>query len=178
MLTFHQGWDILFEEPNYSQAWVRLAQKKWHGAGDGESNITAADFDAIIGHSVAVTDAAASCFAAEMIAAYPDAKVVLNRRKDIDAWYRSAVKHIAYVEESWPLYLVTGLTRLGFWSWTVYETYLWRLMFRGGTVSDGVRRNGKWVYREHYNMIRGLVPKENLLEWTVEDGWEPLCKVS
>lgn len=25
------------------------------------------------------------------------------------------------------------------------------------------------------NMIRGLVPKERLLEWTVEDGWEPLC---
>ena len=25
-------------------------------------------------------------------------------------------------------------------------------------------------------MIRGMVPKENLLEWTVDDGWEPLCK--
>lgn len=25
-------------------------------------------------------------------------------------------------------------------------------------------------------MIRGLVPKEKLLEWNVEDGWEPLCK--
>ena len=25
-------------------------------------------------------------------------------------------------------------------------------------------------------MIRGLVPKERLLEWAVEDGWEPLCE--
>jgi hypothetical protein len=25
-------------------------------------------------------------------------------------------------------------------------------------------------------MIRGLVPAEKLLEWSVEDGWEPLCK--
>lgn len=25
-------------------------------------------------------------------------------------------------------------------------------------------------------MIRGLVPKERLLEWTVEDGWNPLCE--
>lgn len=25
-------------------------------------------------------------------------------------------------------------------------------------------------------MIRGLVPPERLLEWKVEDGWEPLCK--
>lgn len=29
---------------------------------------------------------------------------------------------------------------------------------------------------EHNNMIRGLVPKEKLLEWSVEDGWDPLCK--
>lgn len=25
-------------------------------------------------------------------------------------------------------------------------------------------------------MIRGLVPKERLLEWTVLEGWEPLCE--
>lgn len=31
------------------------------------------------------------------------------------------------------------------------------------------------VALEHCNMIRGLVPKERLLEWSVEDGWAPLC---
>jgi hypothetical protein len=25
-------------------------------------------------------------------------------------------------------------------------------------------------------MIRGLVPKERLLEWYVGDGWQPLCE--
>ena len=25
-------------------------------------------------------------------------------------------------------------------------------------------------------MIRGMVPKERLLEWKAEDGWEPLCE--
>lgn len=25
-------------------------------------------------------------------------------------------------------------------------------------------------------MIRGLVPPDRLLEWYIEDGWEPLCK--
>ena len=24
-------------------------------------------------------------------------------------------------------------------------------------------------------MIRGLVPKDRLLEWTLGDGWEPIC---
>ncbi|KAK5188612.1 hypothetical protein LTR96_011298 [Exophiala xenobiotica] len=35
---------------------------------------------------------------------------------------------------------------------------------------------GKQVYYEHYSMVRKLVPKYNLLEYDVEDGWEPLCK--
>lgn len=25
-------------------------------------------------------------------------------------------------------------------------------------------------------MVRNLVPKERLLEWAIEDGWEPLCE--
>lgn len=33
-----------------------------------------------------------------------------------------------------------------------------------------------FVALEHCNMVRGLVPKERLLEWSVEDGWAPLCK--
>ncbi|RYP42518.1 hypothetical protein DL767_000206 [Monosporascus sp. MG133] len=109
--TLH-GWDIVFEDPNYCQQWVRLCRKKWFGPLDGETKITAADFDALLGHAVAVTDTAGSVFAAELIDAYPDAKVILNYRKDL----------------------------------------------------------------EHYNMVRGLVPKDRLLEWSVEDGWEPLCK--
>ena len=32
-------------------------------------------------------------------------------------------------------------------------------------------------YRGHSSMIRGMVSKKRLLEWSVEDGWEPLCKV-
>ena len=29
---------------------------------------------------------------------------------------------------------------------------------------------------EHCNMVRGMVPKERYLEWTAEDGWDPLCE--
>lgn len=40
----------------------------------------------------------------------------------------------------------------------------------------GIVGNGKWIYREHCDMIRGLVPKERLLEWSVEQSWEPICR--
>ncbi|KAI7764064.1 hypothetical protein LZL87_006446 [Fusarium oxysporum] len=175
--TYH-GWDIVYETPNYSSKWVRLCRKKWFGSLDGNTTITKQEFDEVLGHSVAVTDAAGSVFAAELIAAYPDAKVVLNYRKDLNAWHESAVKTLVTVHENWALYILSCLGKVPFWGWHVYERFMWPGLFRAldGNIETGIARNGKWVYKEHCNMIRGLVPKEKLLEWTVEDGWEPLCK--
>lgn len=165
-------------------AWSRLTKKKWYGSDDGESNIIRADFDAIIGHAVAVTDAPAAAFAAEMIAAYPEAKVILNVRRDLDAWHRSAIKNICNsVNDSWSVYVVTWLTPRAFWSWMASQRLINRLLFRATdegerSLGRAIRKNGKWVYREHCHMIRGMVPQERLLEWDVEGGWEPLCKVN
>ncbi|AEO62078.1 hypothetical protein MYCTH_2131264 [Thermothelomyces thermophilus ATCC 42464] len=55
-----------------------------------------------------------------------------------------------------------------------------RVAYRLG-VSSGNIPAGKWdnildLRRPWLNMIRGLVPKERLLEWYIEDGWELLCK--
>lgn len=51
-------------------------------------------------------------------------------------------------------------------------------MENGSTKVSPPKISGEFANRhpEHCNMIRGLVPKERLLEWTVQDGWEPLCK--
>lgn len=34
----------------------------------------------------------------------------------------------------------------------------------------------KKAYLDHYAHVRAIVPKDNLLEFKSEDGWEPLCK--
>lgn len=91
---------------------------------DGNTKITSADFDAVMGHSVAVTDAAASVFAAELITAYPDAKVVLNYRKDLDAWHRSAMKTLARANSQHLIYLLSRLDKACFWSWQVYVRFM------------------------------------------------------
>jgi hypothetical protein len=74
--TYHD-WDILVEDPPRPTSWRRLCRNKWHGELDGDVEISAAEFDELIGDSVAVTDAGGSCFAPERIAAYPDVEVVL-----------------------------------------------------------------------------------------------------
>lgn len=43
----------------------------------------------------------------------------------------------------------------------------------GGDVNDfeALKRG----YEAHYESVRGLVPKERLLEWHPSEGWGPLC---
>ncbi|KAG6353260.1 hypothetical protein INS49_007559 [Diaporthe citri] len=146
--TYH-GWDIIYEQPNYAQQWVKLCRKKWFGPLDGNNDFTAADFDPLIGHSVAVTDAAASVFAAELIAAYPEAKVVLNYRRDLDAWHESAMATLVRNNSNLLLLVLSCLGRELFWSWHVYVRFMWPGLFRAldGNLETGVARNGKWVYR-------------------------------
>jgi hypothetical protein len=86
----------------------------------GDVKISAAEFDELIGHSVAVTDAVGSCFAPEPIATYPDAKVALNVRMDLDAWHHSAVKTLLdEVERSWVVWSLKWFRR---WNsgWCIY----------------------------------------------------------
>lgn len=102
-----------------------------------------------MGHSTAVTDAAGSVFAAELIEAYPDAKIVLNYRKDLDAWHSSASKTIVSVKHNWVLWILSFLSRHVFWSWHVYLDFMWSGIFRGldNDIETGLKRNGKWVYK-------------------------------
>ena len=145
----YHGWDLMFEQNHRMPAWVRLCRKKWYGAKNGEPDISAADFDALIGHAAAVSDAPASVFATELIAAYPDAKVILNTRGDLDAWHQSVDKTIAGVNDSWMFYLAGFFDRDAFWVWHLAERFMWALFFRApdGNMATAIRRNGKWVYR-------------------------------
>ncbi|KAI7237777.1 hypothetical protein KC343_g7263 [Hortaea werneckii] len=178
--TYH-GYDICFEEPHRMPAWTRLARRKFDGADDGDCTITTAEFDELLGHATAVVDTAASVFASELIAAYPDAKVILNHRRNLDAWHASVLNNFGPQNTSRLIWLTCIFTSYGYWSWQIFMRYGLQGIFRAGSsgspgvLEHAVRKNGKWIYREHCAMIRGLVPPERLLEWSVEDGWEPIC---
>jgi hypothetical protein len=73
---------------------------KWAGDGDGDWHISAVEFDELLSRSVVVINPASSCFAAEMIEAHPEAKAVLNVRRDVDKWNKSAVTNMFGVEKN------------------------------------------------------------------------------
>ena len=166
----YHGWDVVYDPSDlcYSPAWVQLARKKFYPVPSSSNNhhssqssepqptITRSDFDELLGHCQAVTDAPASVFAAELIAAYPEAKVVLNMRRDEQKWQESLVKTIIKANESWGFWIASWLDRECFWAWHVYERLLWPSLFRcvGGYGELGrVVRGGAgtgWIWRGEF----------------------------
>jgi len=71
------------QNPPDNNMWYRALQAKFKGVG----TFSNADWDALLGHCQAVCDIPAAAFGPELIAAYPDAKVILTIR-DVDKWYK------------------------------------------------------------------------------------------
>ena len=139
---------MILERPARNCTWTRLARKKWYSG--EESQITAADFDQVIGHAVAVTDSPATCFAPELIQAYPDAKVVLNLRRDIDAWHRSAMKSLVQnMFVNWTAIVLSCFNAEFFWVYHIYARFFWPRLFRVVDQSPTfeIASNGKSIYR-------------------------------
>jgi hypothetical protein len=85
----YYGYDIALS-PLDAKAWWKLYRRKWHSSssyGGLGRQITASEFDTVIGHCAAIIDFDAACFARDLIVAYLDAKVVLNVRRDREAWF-------------------------------------------------------------------------------------------
>lgn len=71
------------ETPRDCEMWMRAIRAKW----DGEGEFGKEEWDQLLGHCQAVCDLPAAAFAPELIAAYPNAKVILTNR-DPDSWHR------------------------------------------------------------------------------------------
>lgn len=95
---------------------------------------------------------------------------MLVTTRDIDSWHASTLKTVDWRANDPELRAVAK------WDWGagLYHPMLrkfWDCFFKGDFETYG-----KDVFREHYANIRELVPKENLLEFKVSQGWEPLCE--
>lgn len=132
------------------------------------------NWDALFGHYDVVTDVA-SFFSEQLIAAYPDAKVVLTER-NFEKWRPSVDGTIFVTFDTWfSVFLrriaepLVGINRMHS-SWKMIRGF-----FQGDTM-DECRSNMRRRFDEHNALVRKLVPPERLLEYKVGDGWEPLCE--
>lgn len=137
----------------------------WDRIGDGEK----VEWEDIFGPYRSATDAPSVFFWKELIARYPDAKVVLTER-DPDRWYDSVSATIFSPQHrqslgSSPVGAIIG--KLSRSSWPG----------RGDGPIQGPPPRELMIemFKAHNAEVRRTLPPERLLSYRVSEGWAPLC---
>ncbi|KAL8677046.1 MAG: hypothetical protein Q9186_006493 [Xanthomendoza sp. 1 TL-2023] len=150
-------------------AWDRAMRAKFYGEG---KPIDKEELDRLTGDFDCVLDMPCCFFAEELCAAYPDAKVVLNSR-DANSWIKSANATVFEVQRwpSWHLLRYTAPAAFGpKWQHTLL---IWKI-FCDNDINDLEKCKRRFL--EHDEHVRQVVPKDRLLEYRIQEGWEPLAK--
>jgi len=153
--------------PHHHAEWTRALSGKFFGT---ENPMIGDEWSKLIGNFEAVTDFPASAFAKEFFGLYPDAKFILTKRPT-DPWFSSIKSTIIPIVRSPTLTLLQWIDPGLVGSWM---PMLRAMVF--GVYGKNFERDGKRVYEEHNSLVKELVPKENLLEYSPGDGWQPLCE--
>ncbi|MET0158892.1 MAG: sulfotransferase family protein [Acidimicrobiales bacterium] len=130
----------------------------WTAAARGEP----VDWDEVLDGYRSIVDWPGVSFWRELTDHYPDALVLLSVR-DPDAWYESARSTIfvSMLEDAKPDD-----------PWTTFIRTLFGNRF---TLDLDDKAATLAAFEAHYAAVRATVPTDRLLEWTVADGWGPLC---
>ena len=125
------------------------------------------------GYTAAV-DNPACCVWRELMAAYPDAKVLLTLHpKGPDAWYESTIDTIYFTENRWQFKVLEITTPFGRKFGQLSRRLIWQRSHRG-TMDDRARAIAH--YKQHIEEVKAAVPADRLLIFSVDQGWEPLCR--
>ncbi|KAM3508560.1 hypothetical protein MY11210_006668 [Beauveria gryllotalpidicola] len=156
------------------QEWTRALRAKYRGKG----TFTKLDWDRLLGDCQGCIDYPSALFAADLAQLYPGAKVVMLNR-DPDKWHESMCETLATLRAQSSLvsqlrqlycYLFNGQMR--------DRASFWREIQHAEGGYDLVAEKDKAIafMKQKYDECRDAVEEERRIEWTVQDGWEPLCK--
>jgi hypothetical protein len=151
----------VFENPAHARV--------WRAAAEGE----AADLQALLQGYQAAVDWPACSFYRELMALYPDAKVLLTLR-DPEPWYDSVQKTIYGVNHAIPeraRRLASILPKGEILK--MIDRLLWENTFAGRFTE---REFAIAAFNRHNAAVQAHVPAERLLVYRVQEGWAPLCQ--
>lgn len=113
----------------------------------------------------AVVDWPACEFFKQLMASFPEAKVVLNVR-DPDEWYDSVIDTLWVITRVLPCWFPKVMRQM-------HEDVIWKGRFQGEFAD---RAKALAVYNAHLEDVRRRVSPERLLVFNVNEGWKPLCE--
>jgi len=140
----------------------------WEAAARGEP----VDWTSLMAGWGASVDWPACTFYAELMAAFPEAKVLLSTR-DPARWYESCRETIYRPDTLFPLRLLLNYSPRTRAVMRMGRTIIWQGTF-GGRFLD--RERAIAAYEAHVEAVLRAVPPDRLLVYEVSQGWEPLCR--
>ncbi|OCK81577.1 hypothetical protein K432DRAFT_381216 [Lepidopterella palustris CBS 459.81] len=148
--------------------WKEAADAKFFGNGKPYGR---EEWDQLLGNCMAVTDFPTCAFSAELIAAYPHAKVVLTTR-DPSKWYASVNSTFRVAFESRAFSLIGHLDPAFIGRMMSAVRSLWLGFFGVPDVQPCIVD----TFVKHNEAVKAMTPPERFLEYRVGEGWERLCE--
>ncbi|KAI0145683.1 P-loop containing nucleoside triphosphate hydrolase protein [Hypoxylon sp. NC0597] len=148
---------------NHHQAlWIEALDAKFEGQGE---SFNREKFDQILGSYEAIADYPAAIFPPELMAAYPEASIILSLRHSEDAWLASMESTLWHAHVHQPVPNPSPMAPLS----DKYHKHCW---------GNDLPRNGRAAYRAHNELVGELARANGrkFLEYRPGDGWEPLCE--
>lgn len=132
------------------------------------------NWEEVFKNYTASVDNPACCVWKELMATYPDAKVLLTLHpRGAEAWYESTIDTIYFTEIMWQFQVLKLLTPFGRKMGNMTHKLIWQRSHKG-TMNDKARAIAH--YQKHIEDVKAAVPPEKLLIFSADQGWEPLCK--
>lgn len=132
------------------------------------------DWDRVLKKYTAAVDNPTCCVWRELLATYPDAKVILTLHpRGPEAWYESTIDTIYFTENVWQFQVLKALTPFAKKMGNMSTKLIWQRSLKG-TMEDKTAAIAR--YNQHIEEVKAAVPPDQLLIFTVTQGWEPLCK--
>lgn len=152
--------------------WLDALKTKSSGRRD---SLQRQDFDHILWQYDAVTDAPACFFVEELLAFYPEARVILSTRTP-ESWAKSIQSTLVPLStwRSWSILVLFDRTFSAPY-WSLFE-FIMRLISPNKPADELTSSDLGRYYRRHCAFIREVVPKDRLLEFNTADSWGPLCQ--
>jgi hypothetical protein len=178
MPTLHTQHLYENENENIFKMWTDLIFKPSIDAGHSEMGTP--DFDIITRHGYQATmDFPVALYYEQISDKYPDCKFILTTRENTEVWFRSwdtMTKSISTPANLGGIF-ITGVQR-----YSIYLRWLFAVVNQDDTFLTSsipkINQNKEAAigsYEEHNKRVRELIPQDKLLEYSVEQGWQPLC---
>jgi hypothetical protein len=142
----------VFKNPGHQVLWMSALEGK------------RVDWDDIFSAYRSTVEWPTVTFFDQIIQQYPHARVVLTMR-DPDSWYESARDTIFEAGEL-NAHHPDPSKRRGLYYYIMEHTFSGQFWEKEHVLE---------IYRKHVQHVITVVPREQLLQFDVRDGWEPLC---